>query len=386
LYHARVQAKPRDPLPANAVTLPAKYYTDPALFGRELELFYTDMWVCAGRAADVSRAGDYVLRDIAGESIIVLRDADGTLRAFYNVCRHRGTRLCTQPAGALPGRIQCPYHSWTYRLDGSLESAPHMEDVAGFRLEDHPLHGVGIGVWDGHVFANLRPERAAPLETQLADLPENFRAWQMAALERAERLEYDVQANWKLIVQNYSECLHCPNLHPALNRLSHYLSGENEPPRPTYLGGRMDLRPGVGTMSMDGRRPRACLPGLPADDTRRVYYSAVLPNLLLTLHPDYMMTSTLWPLAPDRTHIVCEWHFHPDETAKPGFDAADAVEFWDLTNRQDWHICEQAQAGIASRAYRPGPYSNREDLLYAFDRLILEVHERKRLLNDKSED
>jgi Rieske 2Fe-2S family protein len=196
----------------------------------------------------------------------------------------------------------------------------------------------------------------------------------MDDLRLGRRIVYGVKANWKLIIQNYNECLHCPNLHPTLNRLSHYLSGENEPLNGSYMGGRMDLRPGVDTLSMDGTCPRALLPGLPADDRRRVYYYAIFPNMLLSLHPDYMMVHTLWPVAPDHTINVCEWHFHPSELARPEFNAADAIDFWDLTNRQDWHVCELSQAGISSRAYTPGPYSNREDLLYAFDRMIVAVH------------
>jgi len=121
---------------------------------------------------------------------------------------------------------------------------------------------------------------------------------------------------------------------------------------------------------------RAFLPGLSAEDRRRVYYYAIFPNMLLSLHPDYMMVHTLWPLAPDRTINICEWHFHPDEIAREGFDPVDAIEFWDMTNRQDWHVCELSQAGISSRAYAPGPYSNREDLLFAFDRMIVQLHER----------
>ena len=183
-----------------------------------------------------------------------------------------------------------------------------------------------------------------------------------------------MKANWKLIIQNYNECLHCPNLHPALNNLSHYLSGENEPLQTTFMGGRMDLRPGVDTLSMDGTCPREILPGLPADDRRRVYYYCIFPNMMLSLHPDYMLTHTLWPIAPDRTINVCEWHFQPSELARPGFDPADCVEFWDMTNKQDWYVCELSQAGIATPAYVPGPYSNREDLLYAFDRFIVNFH------------
>jgi len=372
--------KPRETMPAEARTLPARYYTDPAVFRKEMERFFFGMWISVGRADQIPSPGDYFLREVVGESVIVARGDRGIgspgekddlrIRAFYNVCRHRGTKLCTEPAGRFPGTIQCPYHSWTYGLDGCLVGAPHMDEVPHFRREDNPLRSVACDLWDGHIFISLA-DHPAPLRDQLAGLPAKFTAWGMADLRLGHRIIYDVQANWKLIIQNYNECLHCPNLHPALNRLSHYLSGENEPIQPTYMGGRMDLRPGVDTLSMDGTCPRAFLPGLPADDRRRVYYYAIFPNMLLSLHPDYMMTHTLWPQAPDRTINICEWHFHPSELAKPGFNADDAIAFWDVTNRQDWHVCELSQAGISSRGYRPGPYSNREDLLYAFDRFIV---------------
>jgi Rieske 2Fe-2S family protein len=368
-----IVVKAREVLPEAARTLPARYYTDAAYFARELEALFRSMWFCAGRVEEVARPGQYVLRELGGDSLIITSTSDGRVHAFHNVCRHRGTRLCTEVSGAFPGSIQCPYHAWTYGLDGRLLGAPHMDEVPHFRKADYPLHSVHVDVWDGHLFLNLARE-PRPLGAQLGDLPDKFRPWRMEDLRLGRRIVYDVKANWKLIVQNYNECLHCPNLHPALNRLSHYLSGENEPLNASYMGGRMDLRPGVDTLSMDGSCPRAFLPGVPADDCRRVYYYAVFPNMLLSLHPDYMMVHTLWPVAPDRTINVCEWHFQPSELARPGFDAADAVDFWDLTNRQDWHVCELSQAGISSRAYTPGPYSNREDLLYAFDRMIVELH------------
>jgi glycine betaine catabolism A len=368
-----VVVKPRDVMPAGAMTLPACYYIDPAYFEREMERLFRRMWICAGREEQVERPGQFFVREAAGESIIITRTPSGPVRAFYNVCRHRGTRLCTGEHGVFAGSIQCPYHAWTYDLDGRLIGAPHMDDVPHFRKDDYPLHSVEADTWDGHVFINLsRTSRS--LAEQLADLPSKFQPWRMSELRLGHRITYDVRANWKLIIQNYNECLHCPNLHPALNKLSHYLSGENEPLRATYMGGRMDLRPGVETLSVDGTCRRPFLPGLSAADVRRVYYYAIFPNMLLSLHPDYMMVHTLWPVAPDRTLNICEWHFHPDALAASPFDASDAIEFWDLTNRQDWHVCELSQSGISSRAYTPGPYSNREDLLYAFDRMIVQVH------------
>jgi Rieske 2Fe-2S family protein len=359
----------RTALPADAFSLPAGYYTDVSNHQAELERFFFGMWVHAGRVEEISRAGDYVLRDIAGESVIVTCSADGSIRAFYNVCRHRGTRLCESGQGSFDGLIRCPYHAWAYDLEGRLVAAPQMDDLPHFRKQDHPLASVRVGRWDGHLFLNLA-ESPEPLEDQLGSLPGKFHAWGMALLRVGKQVVYEVAANWKLIIQNYSECLHCPGVHPALQRLSHFLSGENEPANRSYLGGRMDLREGIKTLTMDGTTSRPYLPGLPAEECRRVYYYTILPNLLLSLHPDYMVTYTLWPRAVDRTEIVCQWHFHPEVLAAPDFSPDDAVSFWDLTNRQDWHVCEQMQLGLQSRAYRPGPYSNREELLYGFDRLI----------------
>jgi len=349
------------------MTLPGRYFTDAEVFRAEMERFYFDRWICAGRAERIASRGDYFLREVNGESIIITRDAAASVRAFYNVCRHRGTRMCTVPEGAFAGRIVCPYHGWSYALNGALLGAPHME---GHAL-DYPLHQAHAQVWEGHIFIHLGAQ-APPLTAQLDGLTEKFAAWRMHELRLHQRIVYDVRANWKLIVLNYNECLHCPFLHPALNRLTDYLGADNETPSPNYVGGCMGFRGGAQTMSTDGVRRRDYLPGLTEEERRMVAYFAIYPNLLLSLHPDYMMTHTLWPKAVDRTEIVCEWHFHPDEMAKPGFQASDAVEFWDTTNREDWAISEQAQAGISSRAYTPGPYSPREELLRAFDRMIVE--------------
>ena len=364
-------ANTRPELSAGITTLPARYYTDPEHFRLELERIHCDMWLCAGRTEQLPEAGSYFVRRIGDASVIVLKDAQGAVRAHHNVCRHRGTMLCGDDAGKLPGRIQCQYHAWTYELDGTLASAPHMERVEGFREADYPLRKVATAVWDGHVFINLS-EQPTPFADHVAGLPGKFRPWGMQDLRLVERRVYPLKANWKLVIQNYSECLHCPIVHPLLQKQSHYMSGDNEPAQPTYLGGRMDLREGVKTLSMDGDPSRACLPGLGEDDRRRVYYYALLPNLLLNLHPDYMLTFTLWPLAPDRTDIVCEWHFHPDAIASPAFDPTSAIEFWEITNRQDWALSELAQQGISSRGYQPGPYSNREELLHALDVFVQE--------------
>jgi Rieske 2Fe-2S family protein len=361
-------------------TLSRRFYTDPDFYRAELDRFYFNRWICAGRASAIPRPGDYFTRSIGDESIIVTRSGAGEVHALFNVCRHRGTRLCDNAEGHLAERIQCPYHNWTYDLEGRLLAAPHM--APGFCKEDYPLHRAGCEVWDGNIFVHLGAARPAPpappaLRDQLADLPERFAAWQMGDLRIGRRIVYDVNANWKLIVLNYNECLHCPNLHPALNKLHHYLGADNVTPTACYCGGAMGFRDGVETMSMDGKRRREYLPGLNEAQRQQVVYYAIYPNLLLSLHPDYVMTHTLWPRALDRTEIVCEWHFHPTELARPDFQADDAIEFWDLTNREDWWIAEQSQLGINSRLYQPGPYSEREELLWSFDAIVRQEAERQ---------
>jgi glycine betaine catabolism A len=356
---------------SDAMTLPQRYYTDPVCFQREMEAIHFDMWLCAGRSSQIPDAGDYFLRQFANASVIITRDDQGNIRAFHNVCRHRGTMLCQQDEGKFAGRIQCQYHAWTYKLDGTLANAPHMEKVQGFSEADYPLNAIATAEWDGHIFINLST-RPIPFQQHLAGLDKKFAPWRMAELQMVERRVYHLKANWKLIIQNYSECLHCPIVHPLLQKQSHYMSGDNEPPQPTYLGGRMDLREGVQTLTMDGSTNRGSLPGLNTDAQRHVYYYCILPNFFLNLHPDYMLTFTMWPKAADQTDIVCEWHFHPEEISKPGFDPQDAVEFWDITNKQDWALSDLAQQGISSKGYQPGPYSNREELLLALDKFVLE--------------
>lgn len=348
------------------MTLPSRYYTDPAIFHTELERFFFGRWICVGRSERITQPGDYFLVELANENVIVTRTNDGDIHAYFNVCRHRGTRMCTKAEGAFESSIQCPYHGWTYGLDGALIGAPHM-DQPGFSRADYPLKTVAVGEWEGHLFLNFAAQ-PRPLAAQLGALPGLFANWRMGELRLHRRIVYDAKANWKLIVANYNECLHCPLVHPTLNKLTDYLGADNEPPNDDYIGGAMGFRGGAETMSFGGIRKRDYLPGLTEEQQKMVNYYAIYPNMLLALHPDYMMVHTLWPKAVDRTEIVCEWHYHPHEMAKFNFEGDDAVEFWDQANREDWAISELSQLGIASRGYTPGPYSRREELLHAFDR------------------
>jgi Rieske 2Fe-2S family protein len=240
-------------------TLPGRCYTDPRWFDAEMDRIFAAMWIHVGRLESIARRGDFLRCEVAGASVLVVGDGNGGARAFHNVCRHRGTRLCDALTGTFAGSIQCPYHAWTYNLDGRLIGAPLMDDVTGFDRSDYPLHGVACDVWDGHVFINLATP-APSLTSQLRDLPARFAPWNMGELRMVRRVEYHVNANWKLIVQNYNECLHCPIIHPMLNRMHHYLGAANVPTTDTYCGGAMGLKAGVETLSADGVRRRAILP------------------------------------------------------------------------------------------------------------------------------
>ncbi len=352
-------------------TQPGPVYTDPAWFRAEMERIYATMWIAVGRSEEVATRGAFIRRDVAGASVLIVADGRGGLRGFHNVCRHRGTRLCDAERGTLPGSIQCPYHAWTYDLEGRLIGAPLMDDVEGFTRADYALRSVACDVWDGHIFVNLAGADASALGAQLGELPKRFAPYRMSELRMVRRTVYDVKANWKLIVQNYNECLHCPVIHPLLNRMHHYLGAANVPSTDTYCGGAMGFKDGVETLSVDGKRRREILPTLEGDDRSLVHYYAIYPNFLLTLHPDYMLTITIWPQAPGETRLVGEWHFHPDEIARPGFVCEDAIEFWDQTNREDWAISERSYRGISSRGYVPGPFSNRERQLWEFDQFVI---------------
>jgi Rieske 2Fe-2S family protein len=364
----------------HASPLRGELYTDAALFRRELDELFGGLWLCAGREDAVPRPGDFLVREVGDESIVVSRAEDGLLHAFYNVCRHRGARVVAEARGEGRRHFVCPYHAWTYGLDGRLQQAPLMADRPDFRCQDFPLVEVPLESWQGFFFLHLggaaagesgRPAaqavRGGALADQLADLPD-LSSYDLPALRVAARETYRVKANWKLLCENYAECYHCSLVHPQLHRISHFLSGGQQESGGGFVGGPMRLRPGFDTMSVSGVSGRASLPGVRADESDLVRYYNVYPNFLLSLHRDYVLTHTLWPLSPGETYLECEWLFHPDEMARPGFDPADAVEFWDVTNRQDWEICERVQLGVRSRGYRPSRYQAGETCVWEFDR------------------
>ena len=353
---------------AGAKTLPQRYFVSAEVFAKEQATIFSAEWVYVGHQSQIAASGDYFVQEVAGESLIVVRDQQGTIRGFYNVCRHRGTRLCEEQCGHA-GAIQCPYHAWTYALNGRLIGAPQMEGAPGFDKADYSLAAVNLALWEGFIFVNLAG-RPTALKEVFAPLQGKFTHWNLPQLRSAKRVEYDVNANWKLIFENYSECYHCPGVHPMLSKVSPYDSAENDLCEGPFLGGFMAITEGA-SLTISGNACARPVGDIGSEDHARVFYYSIFPNMLLSMHPDYVMVHQVWPLAPERTRIVCDWFFHPDAFERADFHPEDAVEFWDVTNKQDWHVCELSQQGIASRAYTPGPYSPRESIPAAWDREYL---------------
>ncbi|HEX4494006.1 MAG TPA: aromatic ring-hydroxylating dioxygenase subunit alpha [Acidimicrobiia bacterium] len=341
--------------------LPRAAYLDDEVWARERERIFAREWTVVGRAADAPEPGDWIRGTVGGESLLIVRGDDGALRAFFNVCRHRGAELapCDGPAiGHANGALRCPYHSWTYGLDGGFRRAPFLPDGTLDR-DAFALHPAALDEWGGFVFVHLEPAPASPLATQLGPIPDRIARYDLASLRRGAQLVYEVAANWKVLAENYNECYHCATLHPELCEIVPDFRRAGGPALDWERG--IAQRDGTWTFTASGTSDRQPLPDLDADERVRHKGELVYPNLLLSLCADHAAAYTLIPRGPAATTVVCDFLFHPDEIARATFDPADAVSFWDVVNRQDWSICESVQRGMGSRAFTGGWFAPMED-------------------------
>ena len=337
--------------------LPAAAYTDPQVLAWEYENVFAGGWICLGRAAAFANPGDRRAYQVGTEGILVVRGTDGVLRGFYNSCRHRGHELLPVDGEATGKLIRCPYHAWVFTTEGHLRGVPptHEGDVTD--LSKHSLVPVALELWNGLVMVNMSGD-ALPLGEYLVGLDDLLRPFGIGDLKVADSHSYTIETNWKLIVENYHECFHCPTIHPELTVVSDTEAGVSVFGEGLFFGGTNDFRPGVETMSLDGSSGGVEIAGLPDKYKQGTLYLQVGTNLLVSCHPDYVMIHRLVPLTPDRTFVECFWLFPQPAFDLPGFDPSYAVDFWDITNRQDWTACESVQRGVASRGYRPGPLSS----------------------------
>jgi Rieske 2Fe-2S family protein len=345
--------------------MPAEAYTSPEVLAWEQRHLFAGSWTCLGRSDDLFPPS--ATRPVAQRSVVVgdvaalLVRHEGGLRMFANTCRHRGHELLGAGETSQRHSIVCPYHAWSYDLAGALVAAKGFRDDDRFDPREHALVELPVRLWEGWVFGHaLHPvdsEGVPSFEEHLGDLAAMVAAYDCGSLVLADRHTYEVAANWKVVSENYHECYHCPLIHPELCQITPPDSGDNYDLPGAWVGGSMTLRDGMATMSMTGE-----LAGTPLHnvDPTRVEYLHVLPNLLVSAHPDYVMAHRMLPLSPGRTWIECSW------LVAPGADgsvprAEGAVEFWDRTNKQDWAACESVQRGLGSPHFRPGPFAPNED-------------------------
>jgi len=342
-------------------TLPGHYYTDPEIFAAEQRDVFGVEWVYVGRADSIAAPGDVLRADVGTEAVIVVRGRDGVVRAFLNVCRHRGATLCLEGTTNVGKAIRCPYHAWAYGLDGRLVTAPNWDAMKDVDRSAYALGPVLVEVWNGLVWVNLDPQ-AAPLQRHLDPILEyrlgtsadRIDRYRIDELTVAARIEYDVAANWKIIQENFLECYHCGTIHPELVEQIPTFASFEELAGGGYHQGGYRFASGRDGFSLSGQARHDVLPELTEEDRHKYFGMVLRPNCFLSLLPDHVIVHRFQPVAPDRTLVVVEWLFHPSRVAQEGFDPADSVELFHRVNLQDFAAAEWCQPNMSSRIYAEG--------------------------------
>ncbi|MEJ2867942.1 aromatic ring-hydroxylating dioxygenase subunit alpha [Actinomycetospora sp. OC33-EN08] len=341
--------------PSLLPTLPGSAYVDPAAHAAECEHVLEASWFCAVASADLPDAGSFRTVTVGRESVLLTRSRDRQVRAFFNVCRHRGARLCTEESGTVRRSFQCPYHAWTYGLDGSLVSAPHLSSMPGLDRTAHGLRTIAVREWLGYVWVCLADDPPSFAETvedvvgERLGSREAVHAYGIEGLSLARRITYDVAANWKLVVENFMECYHCATIHPELTEVLPEFAGGYAAQTNVGLGAVM----GTEGFTVDGSAGLGRLPGVTDEQDRRYFAVTIAPQVFVNLVPDHVIVHRMFPLAVDRTVIECDWLVDPAVVAA-GTDVSRSVELFDRVNRQDFDACERCQHGMSSRVYADG--------------------------------
>jgi Rieske 2Fe-2S family protein len=338
-------------------TLPGHAYSSREIFTAEQEKIFEQMWFCAARSSDLAKPGDFKTVQIGRESIIVSRNRKGEPRGFFNICRHRGAKLCSTEGGSGKRSFQCPYHAWTYDLDGRLIAAPNLTKMPDVGREEYGLHRTHVREWLGYVWVCVASEPPSfedtvmgSVRTRLGDI-ESIDHYAVDKLEVGHRVVYDVKANWKLIVENFMECYHCATIHPELTEvLPEFADGFAAQ---YFVGHGAEFGADVQGFTVDGSEGVEKIPGITEDQDRRYYAVTIRPNVFVNLVPDHVIFHRMFPLAPDRTIVECDWLYLPEVVAS-GVDLTKSVRLFDLVNRQDFEACELCQAATDSKMYAHG--------------------------------
>jgi phenylpropionate dioxygenase-like ring-hydroxylating dioxygenase large terminal subunit len=363
------------------------FYTDPAIFERDMERMLLRHWFCAGHVSSIPRAGDYLVVDLGPESVIIIRNSAGEVRALLNVCRHRGSRLCAGRSGkAQSGRLTCPYHAWTYDLDGKLLIARQMPE--SFRRDDVSLKTLPIRIMEGLIFTTFAEN---PLDLRIAAdaLARSAGVHGWATAKVAHRELYSIKANWKLAVENYMECYHCTPAHPEFSKRHVYArpaeqrvelerAGRTraealgivvpdvdqygclaETGRESVAVMRSALHDGVVSATDDGRSVARLMGAFSAPDGNSTYFD-IGPISDFLAYPDHGVVYRFIPKTVDHTEMEVIWLVHQDAVEGLDYDVGRLTWLWKTTSAEDKRIVEMNQAGVNSRFFEPGPYSLQE--------------------------
>ena len=353
-------------------TLPGAAYHSAETYALDTERVFYRNWVYVGRAERIAKPGAWMRVEIADESILVVRGKDEQVRAFYNVCRHRGSRLCEDAQGEVRSHLRCPYHAWGYALDGTLVTTP-MIDKEEIDRPSTSLWPVHVDVWEGFVFVNLSREEPRPLLEHLADQmddPLALARFGLGELRIGHVSQIAVEANWKIVIENYNECLHCPTIHPELvSVVPAYKKGW------ILEDGRDDggvsLADGRTTVALDPRLKLPLLPGVEDGETQSYYGALVYPTMFLDVDGSACLATAVFPTGPQSCLLVTEYLFSPEAVADPDFDPGPVVEFNELVIQQDNDACERVQRGVTSRAFEHGVFPAKDSWVYEFDQRYL---------------
>ena len=338
-------------------TLPGSWYTDPGVFSREQQAIFGRQWLCAARGGDMPAPGQFQVVTAGSESVLVVRQRDGRLQAFLNVCRHRGARLCLEESGQVGRYLRCPYHAWSYELGGRLAAAPNLARMPDVDRDTYGLIPVALREWLGYAWVCLAAQPPSFEDTVIGAVTERLgdprviESYTPADLAVGRRVTYDVTANWKLIVENFMECYHCAPIHPELTSvLPEFTSGYSAQ---YHVGHGAAFADRVAGFTVDGSPGFGRLPKVTDGQDRRYYAVTIRPQVFVNLVPDHVIVHRMIPLAPDRTIVTCDWLFDTAVVAS-GRDLSRSVELFDRVNQQDFAACERTQPSMNSRAYRDG--------------------------------
>ncbi|MED5393298.1 MAG: aromatic ring-hydroxylating dioxygenase subunit alpha, partial [Actinomycetota bacterium] len=352
-------------------TLRGEDYRSPAIYDADLESVFHRRWCYVGRSERLAHVGDRLVIDVGAESVLVLRNRDGDLQAYYNVCRHRGSQLCDASGSGFGAAITCPYHAWSYSLDGELVATPNVAKEELDRMA-FPLHRVAVESWQGMLFVSLATD-PPPLVDWLAEHSDEILSFERLQLDRLRlgRLETStVAANWKILVENYAECLHCPQIHPELVEIIPLHQQGDVIDEGRNDGGAW-LAEGANSFTADGTAPLPVIATMTPDDARSYLSAFVYPNLFVDITGTSVILTRLIPRGPARTDYEIEYLFEPSAVESDDFDPSAVCDFSNLVLAQDNAVCERTQRGVSSRSFDRGMFAARDSLCWDFTQQYL---------------